>query len=141
MEQVSGYVAFDGKFFASDEACKAHEDEIQRIAEVFNRAKAVIECFSQGIYLSKKPLVDSLLPEPLLEFIAAIPEQDLEDLWNNQIMHLFLVEECAIHDRESRAVLYEIPASGGSRNGNDRDYFMLRAEATHRLLSFVLGKA
>mgnify|MGYP000075312800 CR=1 FL=1 len=141
MEQVSGYIAFDGKFFASAEACKAHEDEIERIARVSNRVKAVVECFSQGTYLSKKSWVDSLLPEPLLEFIAAIPEEDLEDLWNNQIMHLFLVEEGSIHDREFRTAFHEISASGGSRKENDWDYFMLRAEAAHRLLSFVLGKA
>ena len=141
MEQVQGYIAFDGKFFSSAEACKAHEDEIERIAGVANRAKAVVECFSQGTYLSKDSWADSFLPEPLLEFIATIPDEDLEDLWNNQIMHFFLVEEGMIHDREYRTVLYEIPASGGSRKGNDWDYFMLRAEAAHRLLSFVLGKA
>ncbi len=117
----------------------AHEDEIERIAGVSNRAKAVVECFSQGIYLSKPSWVDSLLPEPLLEFISAIPEADLEDLWNNHILPLFLVEEGPVHDRDFQTALYGIPASGGSRRGVDWDYFMLRAEAAHRLLSFVLG--
>lgn len=140
MQQVSGYIAFDGKFFASAEACKAHEDEIERIAGVSNRVKAVLECFSQGIYLSKSSWVDSFLPEPLLEFISAIPEEDLEDLWNNQILRLFLVEEGPVHDSDFQTALYGVPAFGGSRKRVDWDYFMLRAEATHRLLSFVLGK-
>ena len=93
MERVSGYIATDGSFFTTAEACRAHEEEIERTTGMASRAKAVVECFSQGTFLSKKTWDDSLLPVPLLEFIAAIPEEDLEDLWNNQIMHLFLVEE------------------------------------------------
>jgi hypothetical protein len=140
MERVSGYIATDGSFFTTAEACRAHEEEIERTTGMASRAKAVVECFSQGTFLSKKTWDDSLLPAPLLEFIAAIPEEDLEDLWNNQIMHLFLVEERRVSEDEFRKALYQIPASGGSRKANDWDYFVLRCEAAYRLLDFVLNK-
>jgi hypothetical protein len=140
MEQVSGYIATDGKFFTSAEACKEHDAGIARKDGIRSRAMAVVECFSQGIYLSRTSWEGSSLPTSLLEFIAGISEEDIEDLWNNQIIQLFLLDDRPADEREFHMALYEIPASGGTRRGNNWDYFALKIEATHRLLSFVLGK-
>ena len=140
MEQVSGYIATDGKFFASAESCKEHDDEIARKNGIHSRAKAVVECFSQGVYLSRSSWEGSSLPTSLLEFIGTIPEEDIEDLWNNQIIQLFLLDAGPTEEREFITALYEIPASGGIRQGSSLDYLALKIEATHRLLSFVLGR-
>ncbi len=140
MKPVSGYVSCDGKFFLSAEACRAHEEEHERRTAISKRSKTVIECFASGTYLSKEAWADSPLPESLFSFITDIPEGDIEELWNNHLLHLLVDDSGPIHEKRFPSALYEIPAAGGSREANAWDFFMLKAETAYRLLAFVLGK-
>lgn len=140
MEPISGYVSSDRKFFVSAEACRAHEEELEHLAAVSKRSKAVIECFASGVYLSQEAWAHSPLPESFFNFIKNIPNVDIEELWDNHLQHLFIDDSGPIHERFYPSVFYEIPVAGGSREANEWDFFMLKAESAYRLLAFVLGK-
>lgn len=132
MEPVNGYLATDGKFFHSEEDCRAYENKFQ--CEI--RRKAVIEFFGEGMYLSN---CATGIPKDLQEYVAAIPEDDLIELWNQHLLPLFFVE--VEQKTSTHSVLHEIPETGGSRSTTDPvDFFVMKSEAAYRLLAFVLGK-
>ena len=132
MEPVNGYLAFDGKFFHSEEECHAYENKFQH--EI--RRRAVIEFFGEGMYLSNRSTV---IPKDLQEHVAAIPEDDLIELWNQHLLPLFFVE---VEQKTSlHSVIHEIPETGGTRSTTDPvDFFVMKSEAAYRLLAFVLDK-
>lgn len=130
MEPVNGYLATDGKFFHSEEECQAHEDKFQCEC----RRKAVISFFKEGEYRSDP---GTSLPKDLCDYIAAIPEYDLIDLWNEHLLTLFFVEQ----QGSTHSVLHEIPETGGSRSTTDPvEFFIMKSELAYKLLAFVLGK-
>ena len=131
MEHVNGYLAEDGKFFHSEEECRAYEGSLE--CEI--RRKAVIKCFREGEYLSGN---STSLPKDLRDHFAAISEDDLTELWNQHLLPLFLLEQ----EGTARSVLHEMPEIGGSRSTTDPvEFFVMKSEAAHKLLAFVLGKS
>ncbi len=137
MESVSGFLSSDGKFFTSAEACRAYEQEIARLAAISKRHQEVLRFFSSGFYLSGSDGAQSGLPSSLTAFFAGLSEGDIEALWNDYLVFLFVDA-----DREQRGltVLHEIPATGGCRTSGPHDFCSLKMVAAYRLLAFVLGE-
>jgi hypothetical protein len=140
MEPVNGFLSSDKQFFLSADACREHEAEVARLSDITDRSRAILEIFSTGMILSRDSLNRSDLPEALRQHLADIPEDDIENLWNNYLVALFTSEEESEREGSISRVLYEIPASGGTRKSSAREFFLLKLETSYELLAFVLGK-
>jgi hypothetical protein len=125
MEPVSGFMSFDGKFFSSSDACRSYEEGIAHLSGLSERVIAVVESCSSGSF--------SPLPQDLRNYLKTIPSEELEDIWNECLRHLF-VDEMTVLNRKSSAFLYEVTES------RVWEFFQLQLETTYRLLAFVLEK-
>jgi hypothetical protein len=141
MEPVSGFMSFDGKFFPSEEGCRAYEDKLAYLTELADRCQTVVKECKSGAIFSEKAHNSSPIPQSLRDYIRTIPVDDFTDLWNGHLMPLFVDSEGPVYERSFSNVLYEIPQHEGAREATDPwDFFVLKVETAYRLLAFVLGK-
>lgn len=146
MEPVSGFISFDGKFFTSSDACRAYEERVTRMAGFAGRCQEIVEGFATGTFLSKPGLHSSSLPKELIAHLSAIPEDDLIDLWNEHLIHLFLnangdpehekIYSCLADLRCTTTEPEGSPVRGDALLG----FYVLKAETAYKLLAFVLDK-
>ena len=145
MEPVNGYLSSDGKFFRSAEDCRSYENRFQ--FEI--RRKMVVEYFSSVGFGGDS----ERLPKDLHDHIAAMPDNDLTELWNEHLLPLFYLDCDGASVRNSHlSAIHEIPDCGGSRSTTDPldffamkatdplDFFAMKSELAYRLLAFVLNK-
>lgn len=126
MQPVSGFMSFDGKFFPSAEECCLHEERVTRFSGLAERCKAVVEGFRDGQLLYGEGRTSPLVPAGLIDHLRAIPEDDLIELWNDSLVHLFVDSEGPIHEK---LIL------------SDWEFFVMTAETAYKVLAFVLGKS
>ena len=128
MKPVSGFISFDGAFFATEEECCLHEERLTRFPGLAERCKAVVEGFRDGTFLYGEGSASTLIPKDLLDYLRAIPEDHFIDIWNEHLIHLFVDSEgWPFHE----ASLSE---------DHWCEFFSLTAETAYRVLAFVLGK-
>ena len=146
MEQVSGFISFDGKLFTSSDACRAYEERVSRLSNFAQRCKTIVEGFASGSFLSEKGLRSASVPEELISHLSSIPGDALIDLWNEELMHLFIDRKGETqHDTIFSclgALRRALDDSEGSSEAVDElfDFYVMKAETAYMLLAFVLEK-
>lgn len=104
MEQVSGFIALDGKFFLSEEECKRHEVLVKKFRSLKSKTEALVAFFRNGEELPPE------FPETLSETLKDFEEDERIDLWNDFLVHLFFERDGRIfyEDLEKKSYLHDV---------------------------------
>ena len=64
MQDASGFLASDGRFFFDAEECRQYESELERVAGIQDRCKALINAFQGGVCGSLPAEMQGHLSDP-----------------------------------------------------------------------------
>lgn len=139
MENVSGFMALDGQFFRSEEECRAHELALNS-AKVLKEKSELIVTFFQSGDLS----LISQFPGGLARFLRELMDDELTDVWNQFLLHLFLDTNARLFYEDSvryDVMLHEATEGYGAVTPREPgEYFLLKTELLFEVASYLLGK-
>lgn len=81
MQDVSGFLASDGRFFFSPEECSQYESELARVSGIRDRCRSLLDAVRLGAVKN--------LPEYIQEYLND-PEDWFEGVWNEVVVPLLV---------------------------------------------------
>lgn len=139
VEPVTGFLALDGTFFGTERECAEYEARLEMAEHFRGRSELIVSYFKAG---GGNP--PASFPESLIKCLEKIEDDDMIDLWNQFLLHLFLDADASLfyEDRAHHVVLNEaLEVRRGSVAARDPvEYFMLKAEVAFEVASFLLSE-